>query len=131
MNGELGFELGKHPVKGVSGVGNVKLGIFLIRKQVGQVVFQTQVGAPNVFVGIRRPVAASNYGLLIDESFVFCVPIFQQFAELFFVAVCQLKDDHSQVYSGQSFRSSGQILGDRLHLMELANLHRFVFKHVG
>ena len=100
----------------------MEVGICLIRKEVAQVALQTFVRTSDILVRVVPPMTALNAGLLIDEALPLFVPCVELVGEFFFVSIFERERHGTQFFTGERFRSAGQVLRYPLDLMELADL---------
>ena len=82
--------MGKRPIKRVGGVWNIKLRIFLIGKQVGQVSLHAEIGSSDFLMGVI-PAVCSEYVCFVGKTFAPpFLPTGKKFRELFSITSWQL-----------------------------------------
>src|SRR3989344_5407080 len=133
MDGKFSLERREWPVERVGGVGDVELGVLLIREQVREVVFEGTVRAAHLLVRVV-PLRFSRdecFGrLLLDEVAPCRVPLVECVCEGFLVGVGERERQLPQFFPGVGLRPPREVLRHLLHLVELAHLYRNILENV-
>ena len=130
MNGNAIFKLREHAVETVRCVWNMKLGIFLIRKQEGQVELERMPRGPEPPVNEVLALAEAAERVLVKKLSVALIPHGKMGTKGLFIRSCEREGDHAQLLCRNALRLSREILRDRLHLMEVAHLDRNIQKYL-
>lgn len=133
MGGQLVLERGEEPVERVGGVGYVQVRILLIREEIRKICFDRTIRAACFAVGVvplRFATSEGMLGLLFDELPILRMPRGERHSEGRLIRLGEREDKCPKLFAGFGLRSSGEVFGNLLDLVELAHLHRNTLENV-
>lgn len=131
MHGDLLLHRREVAINGIGGVGDTKLGVPLIGKQIGNIALEGQVRTAHILVRVVPVFGTKDAGLLCIEVMPLLLPHFELLSELLFIRFGERECERTQLSTCVSFGPSREVLRHDLQLVEVTHLYGDVFKNGG